>query len=85
MKYKILMLATCTLSLAAQDPSELYAKAKEYEAAGDYKNALAAKWLQRRIQRAHRRKFFKFVVNHRKRRVKFRSFGAGENLLKLAA
>ncbi len=40
MKYKILMLATCTLSLAAQDPSELYAKAKEYEAAGDYKNAM---------------------------------------------
>ena len=34
------MLATCTLSLAAQDPSELYAQAKEYEAAGDYKNAM---------------------------------------------
>ena len=40
MKYKILMLATCTLSLAAQDPSELYSKDKEYEAAGDYKNAI---------------------------------------------
>ena len=40
MKYKILMLTTCTLSLAAQDLSELYAKASEYEAKGDYKNAM---------------------------------------------
>ena len=40
MKFKALALALCALSLAAQDLSELYAKAGEYEAKGDYKNAM---------------------------------------------
>jgi len=39
MKFKALALALCAMSLAAQDLSELYAKASEYEAKGDYKNA----------------------------------------------
>lgn len=40
MKFKALMFAFCAISLAAQDLSELYAKASEYEAKGDYKNAM---------------------------------------------
>ncbi|WP_297942854.1 phospholipase A [uncultured Campylobacter sp.] len=40
MKFKALALALCALSLAAQDLTELYAKAGEYEAKGDYKNAM---------------------------------------------
>ena len=40
MKFKALALALCAMSLAAQDLSELYAKAGEYEARGDYKNAM---------------------------------------------
>ncbi len=40
MKFKALALALCALSLAAQDLTELYAKASEYEARGDYKNAM---------------------------------------------
>ena len=40
MKFKALALAFCAMSLAAQDLSELYAKAGEYEAKGDYKNAM---------------------------------------------
>ena len=40
MKFKALMFAFCAMSLAAQDLSELYAKASEYEAKGDYKNAM---------------------------------------------
>ena len=40
MKFKALALALCAMSLAAQDLSELYAKASEYEAKGDYKNAM---------------------------------------------
>ncbi len=40
MKFKALALALCATSLAAQDLSELYAKASEYEAKGDYKNAM---------------------------------------------
>ena len=40
MKFKALALALCAMSLAAQDLSELYAKAVEYEAKGDYKNAM---------------------------------------------
>ena len=40
MKFKALAFAFCTMSLAAQDLSELYAKASEYEAKGDYKNAM---------------------------------------------
>jgi len=40
MKFKALALALCAMSLAAQDLSELYAKAGEYEAKGDYKNAM---------------------------------------------
>ena len=40
MKFKALMFAFCAMSLAAQDLSDLYAKASEYEAKGDYKNAM---------------------------------------------
>ena len=40
MKFKVLAFALCAISLAAQDLSELYAKAGEYEAKGDYKNAM---------------------------------------------
>ena len=40
MKFKALALALCAMSLTAQDLSELYAKAGEYEAKGDYKNAM---------------------------------------------
>ena len=40
MKFKALALALCAMNLAAQDLSELYAKASEYEARGDYKNAM---------------------------------------------
>ena len=40
MKFKALAFALCAMSLAAQDLSELYAKASEYEAKGDYKNAM---------------------------------------------
>ncbi len=40
MKFKALALALCAMNLAAQDLSELYAKAGEYEARGDYKNAM---------------------------------------------
>ena len=40
MKFKALTFALCAISLAAQDLSELYAKASEYEAKGDYKNAM---------------------------------------------
>ena len=40
MKFKALAFAFCAMSLAAQDLSELYAKASEYEAKGDYKNAM---------------------------------------------
>ena len=40
MKFKALALALCAMSLAAQDLSELYVKASEYEARGDYKNAM---------------------------------------------
>lgn len=40
MKFKALALALCAMSLAAQDLIELYAKAGEYEAKGDYKNAM---------------------------------------------
>lgn len=40
MKFKALALALCAMSLAAQDLIELYAKASEYEAKGDYKNAM---------------------------------------------
>ena len=40
MKFKALTLALCATSLAAQDLTELYAKAGEYEAKGDYKNAM---------------------------------------------
>ena len=40
MRFKALALALCAMSLAAQDLSELYAKAGEYEAKGDYKNAM---------------------------------------------
>ena len=40
MKFKALAFALCVMSLAAQDLSELYAKASEYEAKGDYKNAM---------------------------------------------
>ncbi|WP_298783701.1 phospholipase A [uncultured Campylobacter sp.] len=40
MKFKALTLALCAMSLAAQDLTELYAKAGEYEAKGDYKNAM---------------------------------------------
>lgn len=40
MKFKALAFALCAMSLAAQDLSELYAKAGEYEAKGDYKNAM---------------------------------------------
>lgn len=40
MKFKALAFALCAISLAAQDLSELYAKASEYEAKGDYKNAM---------------------------------------------
>ena len=40
MKFKALAFALCAISLAAQDLSELYAKAGEYEAKGDYKNAM---------------------------------------------
>ena len=40
MRFKALALALCAMSLAAQDLTELYAKAGEYEAKGDYKNAM---------------------------------------------
>ena len=40
MKFKALALALCAMSLAAQDLTELYAKDGEYEAKGDYKNAM---------------------------------------------
>lgn len=40
MKFKVLAFAFCAMSLAAQDLSELYAKASEYEVKGDYKNAM---------------------------------------------
>ncbi len=40
MKFKALAFALYAMSLAAQDLSELYAKASEYEAKGDYKNAM---------------------------------------------
>ena len=40
MKFKALAFAFCAMSLAAQDLSELYAKASEYEVNGDYKNAM---------------------------------------------
>lgn len=40
MKFKALAFAFCAMNLAAQDLSELYAKASEYEARGDYKNAM---------------------------------------------
>ena len=40
MKFKVLAFAFCAMSLTAQDLSELYAKASEYEAKGDYKNAM---------------------------------------------
>lgn len=40
MKFKALAFAFCAMSLAAQDLSELYAKASEYEDKGDYKNAM---------------------------------------------
>jgi len=40
MKFKALAFALCAIGLAAQDLSELYAKAGEYEAKGDYKNAM---------------------------------------------
>ena len=40
MKFKALAFALCAMSLAAQDLSELYAKASEYEAKNDYKNAM---------------------------------------------
>ena len=40
MRFKALALALCAMSLAAQDLTELYAKAGEYEARGDYKNAM---------------------------------------------
>ena len=40
MKFKALAFALCAISLAAQDLSELYAKASEYETKGDYKNAM---------------------------------------------
>ena len=40
MKFKALAFAFCAMSLAAQDLTELYAKASEYEAKGDYKNAM---------------------------------------------
>ena len=40
MKFKALAFAFCAMSLAAQDLSELYAKASEYEVKGDYKNAM---------------------------------------------
>ena len=40
MKFKALAFALCAMSLAAQDLSELYAKASEYETKGDYKNAM---------------------------------------------
>ena len=40
MKFKALAFALCAMSLAAQDLTELYAKAGEYEAKGDYKNAM---------------------------------------------
>ena len=40
MKFKALTFALCAISLAAQDLSELYAKASEYEVNGDYKNAM---------------------------------------------
>nr|WP_314235012.1 phospholipase A [uncultured Campylobacter sp.] len=40
MKFKALALALCAMSLAAQDLTELYAKAGEYETKGDYKNAM---------------------------------------------
>ncbi|WP_298022112.1 phospholipase A [uncultured Campylobacter sp.] len=40
MKFKALAFALCAISLAAQDLSELYAKASEYEAKDDYKNAM---------------------------------------------
>ena len=40
MKFKVLAFTFCAMSLTAQDLSELYAKASEYEAKGDYKNAM---------------------------------------------
>ena len=40
MRFEALALALCAMSLAAQDLTELYAKAGEYEAKGDYKNAM---------------------------------------------
>ena len=40
MKFKALVFAFCAMSLAAQDLSDLYAKASEYEAKGGYKNAM---------------------------------------------
>nr|WP_314373066.1 phospholipase A [uncultured Campylobacter sp.] len=40
MKFKALAFALCAMSLAAQDLSDLYAKASEYETKGDYKNAM---------------------------------------------
>ena len=61
MKFKALALALCALSLAAQDLTELYAKAGEYEARGDYKNAMiyykkiAAASLAERGEKSRRR------------------------------
>ena len=61
MKFKALALALCAMSLAAQDLSELYAKAGEYEAKGDYKNAMiyykkiAAASLAERGEKSRRR------------------------------
>ena len=60
MKFKALAFALCAMSLAAQDLSELYAKASEYEAKGDYKNAMiyykkiAETSLAERSEKSHR-------------------------------
>nr|WP_315082616.1 phospholipase A [uncultured Campylobacter sp.] len=60
MKFKALAFALCAMSLAAQDLSDLYAKASEYEAKGDYKNAMiyykkiAAASLAERSEKSHR-------------------------------
>ena len=61
MKFKALALALYALSLTAQDLTELYAKAGEYEARGDYKNAMiyykkiAAASLAKRGEKSRRR------------------------------
>ena len=61
MRFKALALVLCAMSLAAQDLTELYAKAGEYEAKGDYKNAMiyykkiAAASLAERGEKSRRR------------------------------